>query len=194
MTRKRESGIDTNSSSPTPSSEPKQHRGSVERLSIKNNPKIGRDGWRYISCFIHMSHSLKAVDLSMIPLPQKLPVHGPPQHGKNGFKDGLSPNDITIIFARALEERLVGYGLDELILGQCELGPTQMKSILGSVSRAGTKRLGLEGNSITDDGLALVGRWMKGSDTSGISHCQALDLSNNDLHVCFGSHGCASCC
>ena len=43
--------------------------GVVEKVSFKNNPKIGKEGWRHIATFIYMSRSLKAIDLSMIPFP-----------------------------------------------------------------------------------------------------------------------------
>jgi Ran GTPase-activating protein (RanGAP) involved in mRNA processing and transport len=46
--------------------------GVIERLVLKDNPKIGRDGWRHICLFINMSRSLKSLDVSKIPFPQAL--------------------------------------------------------------------------------------------------------------------------
>jgi hypothetical protein len=58
--------------------------GVVERVVFKNNTKIGRDGWRYISTFLTMCRSLKSIDLSKVPFPQPVtPPHTPPAHGPN---------------------------------------------------------------------------------------------------------------
>ncbi|KAI5853414.1 hypothetical protein BZA05DRAFT_28362 [Tricharina praecox] len=158
----------------------KHHRGVVERLSLKKNPKIGREGWRHISCFVHMSHSLKALDLSRIVLPRPMPVHHTTLGRIVQSKD-LPSNDATAIFSRALAERLCGHGLEELVMGHCSLSSDQLKLVMKGVVAGGTKRLGLEGNSLTDDGLAMVGQWMKGAGTGGASICEALDLSHNDV-------------
>ncbi|KAF8251889.1 RNI-like protein [Wilcoxina mikolae CBS 423.85] len=157
----------------------KHHRGVIEKLSFKGNPKIGRDGWRYISVFIHMSHSLKALDVSKIALPRPLRPHAPLHHGSVGKHSAPKEppaSDITTTFSKALGERLCGHGLEELVMGQCALNSDQLKSILEGVVKGETKRLSLEGNALTDDGLAMVGRWMKGSGV-----CEALDLSNNNV-------------
>jgi len=162
--------------------EMKHHRGVIERLSLKKNPKIGREGWSHISCFVHMSHSLKALDLSRIILPRPMPVQNATLGRMIPSKE-LPSNDSTAIFSRALAERLCGHGLDELVMGDCCLSPDQLKLVLKGVVAGGTKRLGLEGNSLTDDGLAMIGQWMKGTGASGTSVCEALDLSNNDVQV-----------
>lgn len=175
-------GPDESTDKPKPAEDKKEkhHRGVIERLSLKKNPKIGRDGWRYISCFVHMSHSLKAIDLSKITLPPQLPTqqhalgrHSPP-------KDSLA-GDVASIFARSLGERLCGHGLEELVMGYCNMSSGQLKLVLTGIVAGGTKRLGLEGNGLTDDGLAMIGRWMKGTDVGGKGLCEALDLSNNNV-------------
>jgi hypothetical protein len=165
------------------STDEKHHRGVIERLSLKKNPKIGRDGWRYISCFVHMSHSLKAIDLSKVALPRPLPTQHHTLGRHNPPKDSLT-NDATAVFSRTLGERLCGHGLEELVMGHCGLSSEQLKLILMGAVAGGIKRLGLEGNAITDDGLAMVGRWMKGTDIGGAGVCEALDLSHNDIQVC----------
>lgn len=164
-------------------------RGVIERLSFKDNPRIGRDGWRYVSLFIHMSYTLKAIDLSMITLPRPPSVHAPshpghPGHIKGAKKDRTLPaNDTTALFSRSLGERLAGVGLEEVALGGCGLSSEQLSCVLVGLVKGGTKRLGLGGNHITDDGLAMVGRWIKGGE-EGIGQCEALDLSNNSIQVC----------
>ncbi|TGZ76647.1 RNI-like protein [Ascodesmis nigricans] len=176
-----------------PANEKHHERGVVERLSFKNNGRIGVDGWQYISCFIHMSHSLRAIDLSKITLPR--PPHGllhslthSTTGGRQGHSGTVSPagsgkerssDPTSNTFAKALAERLVGYGLDELVMGHCCLTLEQLATIMDGVVKGGTKRLGLEGNAITDDGLAIIGRWIRGADGPG--SCEGLDLSNNKI-------------
>lgn len=162
-------------------------RGVVERLSFKDNPTIGRDGWRYISLFIHMSHTLKAIDLSLIALPRPPSVHAPSHPGHPGHVKGvkrdrsLPANDTTALFSRALGERLIGVGLEELVLGSCSLNSEQLSSILSGITKGGTKRIGLGGNKLSVDGMALIGRWIRGSEDS-TGDCEALDLSGNSIH------------
>jgi len=148
-------------------------RGMVEWLSLRNNPKIGRDGWRYISLFLHMSRSLKALDVSMIQLPQtpKRPIPSAIPH----------PPDCTALFCKALSERLAGVGLQELALNRCDISTEQLRSIVEAVHKGGTKRLDLEGNHITDDGLIYLAHWIKDGS------CEGLSLSSNDLQVCSSS-------
>ncbi|RPB24272.1 RNI-like protein [Terfezia boudieri ATCC MYA-4762] len=142
-------------------------RGMVEWLSLRNNPKIGRDGWRYISLFLHMSRSLKALDVSMIQLPQvpKRPIPSVVFH----------PSDATALFCRALSERLAGVGLQELALNRCDISTEQLRGIVEAVHKGGTKRLDLEGNHITDDGLIYLAQWVRDGN------CEGLSLSSNDL-------------
>lgn len=162
-------------------------RGVVERLSFKDNPTIGRDGWRYISLFIHMSHTLKAIDLSLITLPRPPSVHAPshpghPGHVKGAKRDrSLPANDTTALFSRALGERLIGVGLEELVLGNCSLNSEQLSSILSGITKGGTKRIGLGGNKLSVEGMAQIGRWIRGGE-DGAGECEALDLSGNSIH------------
>ncbi|KAL7270645.1 Microtubules assembly and stabilization protein [Rhizina undulata] len=154
----------------------RKFRGVVERLSLRNNPKIGKDGWRYICVFIHMSHSLKAIDISMIPIPRPPTVYAPPPRIPSA--QGQQPSDITSVLGRAIGDRLVGTGLEELAMGNCGLGAEQITTIINGVIRSGTKKIGLAGNGLTDDGLMAVGRWIKGFYGGT---CEGLDLSNNDI-------------
>lgn len=144
-------------------------RGMIEWLSLRNNPKIGRDGWRYISLFLHMSRSLKALDVSMILLPQAARRPTPPAT--------FHSSDATGIFCKALSERLAGIGLQELAMNRCGINTEQLRCIVEAVRNGGTKRLDLEGNHITDDGLMYLAQWIKEGNCEGIS------LSSNDLQV-----------
>lgn len=171
------------------SNDENSHRGVVERLSLKNNPNISKEGWRYISCFIHMSHSLKAVDVSMIPLPRapiaphdKHHLHLPRNHSPSKFPTG---ENICSVLSKALGERLVGHGLEELIMGECSLSTEQLKCLLDGIAKGGTRRLCLEGNAITDDGFVLIGKWLKAAtiESGSVYDYPALDISNNNLQV-----------
>ncbi|KAM3415271.1 hypothetical protein BST61_g8801 [Cercospora zeina] len=46
-----------------------ERSGVIEKLTLKNNPRITRAGWKYISLFLYMCRSIKAIDLSMIRFP-----------------------------------------------------------------------------------------------------------------------------
>ena len=144
--------------------------GVVQKLSLKNNPKIGKEGWRHISLFVYMCSSLKAIDVSMVTFPPTIePTPGP---------DGTTrpnPLDTAEIFSKALSERLGGDTLEELIMAECSLTPVGIRKIVDGVTISGLKRLGLAGNRLNKEGMAHVLRYVR----SGI--CQGLDLGSNDL-------------
>ena len=48
----------------------REQLGVIEKLSLKNNSSITKLGWKHIALFLHMSRSLKGVDLSGIPFPR----------------------------------------------------------------------------------------------------------------------------
>ncbi|KAH0566538.1 hypothetical protein GP486_000079 [Trichoglossum hirsutum] len=150
--------------------------GVVEKLSLKNNSKIGRDGWRYISCFIHLSRSVKAIDLSMIPFPQEASTHrspGPPT--RQTTSGGTTAVEIACIFSKAIAERLGGAQLEELAMAECGLSPGQIGKIVDGVIRSGVRRLGLASNGMNEEGLEHVARYVREAS------CEGLDLGGNDL-------------
>ena len=149
--------------------------GVIEKLSLKNNPGIGKDGWKYIGLFIHMSRSLKAIDLSLIPLPQKLKSpNGPTSHLKplGIAKDG---ENICLTLQKALAERLAGPRLEELVMAECDLGSDDIEKIVDGVMQSGVTRLGLAGNKINDEALQSIARYVE------TGKCEGLDLGGNDL-------------
>jgi hypothetical protein len=144
--------------------------GVVQKLSLKNNPKIGKEGWRHISLFIYMCSSLKAIDVSMITFPPTVePTPGP---------DGTTkphPLDASEIFSKSISERLGGDTLEELIMAECSLSSTSIRKIVDGVTISGLKRLGLAGNRLDKEGMSHILRYVR-------SHvCQGLDLGSNDL-------------
>ena len=149
--------------------------GVIEKISLKDNPKIGPDGWRHIGLFIHMSQSLKAIDLSMIPFPQ---LHA--------ASDGRTPNlrsehtsklstDICTTLQKALAERLGGERLEELVLAECGLTSDNIGKIIDAGMKSGLARLGLASNQIGLTGLEHVARYVR------TGRCEGLDLGGNDL-------------
>ncbi|KAI9792728.1 MAG: hypothetical protein M1816_001827 [Peltula sp. TS41687] len=139
--------------------------GVCERLSLKNNPKIGRDGWRYISLFLHLCRSIKAIDLSMIPFPRA---------SKSGTEKN-TPVDMASLLSEAISKRLAGSHFEELIMSECGLSTDDINKVIQGVSKCRLRRLGLASNHLTPEGVRHIARFLK----QGI--CEGLDLGGNDL-------------
>ncbi|KAK8241489.1 hypothetical protein HDK77DRAFT_492163 [Phyllosticta capitalensis] len=156
------------------SHEPVERTGVVEKLSLKNNPKITREGWKHISLFVYMCRSLKALDVSSIPFPQ--PRVQPKMHPSEQKKMvKIPPDDIAEILCKSLSERLGGSHLEELLMASCALTSQNVRKIIDGVVVSGIQRLGLSSNSLDDDSLEHVVRYLR----SGV--CHGLDLGGNDL-------------
>ena len=155
--------------------------GVIEKLILKDNPKIGKEGWRHIALFMYMSRSLKAIDVSMIPFPQSSataesvkhhhlqnPLHhtSPPPPG---------PIDMATLLQEAIAERLGGNRFEELMMDECGLSAECIGKIVDGVMKCGVTRLGLASNSINREGLGHVIRYLKSRN------CEGLDLGGNDL-------------
>ncbi|MCJ1233496.1 hypothetical protein MMC14_001454 [Varicellaria rhodocarpa] len=147
--------------------------GVIEKLSLKNNPNIGRDGWRHIGLFIYMSRSLKAIDLSMIPFPQPVATgSGLLIRSTTNAKFSI---DVSNIFEKALGLRLAGARLEELVMGECGLDSQNIEKIVNGVIQCGATRLGLASNNMTVEGLQHVVNYVR------TNKCEGLDLGGNDL-------------
>lgn len=146
--------------------------GVIEKLSLKDNPKIGPEGWRHICLFLHLSKSLKAIDLSGIPFPK-------PRVAANGAEPSARPQkpsaDITTVFANSLAERFGGDRLEELLLSECNPAAEDVKKICDAAIAVGLRRLGFANNRLTREGLEHVVRYFKAGK------CEGLDLGGNDL-------------
>lgn len=154
--------------------------GVIEKLILKDNPKIGKEGWRHIALFMYMSRSLKGVDVSMIPFPKPSamaesvkPHHHSPLH--HIPHPPPSPIDMSTLLQEAIAERLGGNRLEELIMAECGLGTECIGKIVDGVMKCGSTRLGLAGNNITREGLGHVIRYLQSRK------CEGLDLGGNDL-------------
>ena len=89
---------------------------------FKNNAKIGRDGWRYISTFIAMCRSLKSMDLSKVPFPQPLAEAAPPSHTPNHLtrtSTTSSNSEVSCVLSKAIGERLAGREFELLNIAEC---------------------------------------------------------------------------
>ncbi|KAE8355029.1 hypothetical protein BDV28DRAFT_129776 [Aspergillus coremiiformis] len=148
----------------------------IEKLSLKDNPKISTEGWRHICLFVHLSKSLKAIDLSGIPLP-KAPITTNDLSGqfpKPSYAMG-SAVDVATIFANSLCRRFGGERLEELLLSECRPTTEEVNKICDAAATLGLRRLGFANNDLTREGLEHVVRYLKSSK------CEGLDLGGNPI-------------
>ncbi|KAK2744160.1 hypothetical protein FQN57_004420 [Myotisia sp. PD_48] len=156
-------------SSPAPNID---KNGAIEKLSLKGNPDIGPEGWRHICLFIHMSRSIKGIDLSSIPFPRHIAAtNGPPSVNTQS----KPVTDIATTFAAALTERFGGHRLEELVLSECSPSTEDLQKICTAARAIEIRRLGLANNNITKEGLKHVVGYLQGG------FCGGLDLGGNDL-------------
>lgn len=163
-----------------------ERSGVVEKLSLKDNRRITREGWKHIGLFIYMCRSLKALDVSGIPFPQpRVPPKTHPSEQKKQIKVPI--DDIADILNKSMSERLGGARLEELLMTDCGLNSQNIRKIIDGVIVSGIQRLGLSHNSIDAEGMDHVVRYIR----SGV--CHGLDLGGNDLRhrmeqLCEGLH------
>ncbi|KAI1626449.1 hypothetical protein EDD37DRAFT_347546 [Exophiala viscosa] len=166
---------------------PKRHSGKreiermgvIEKLSLKGNPGITNVGWKHIGLFMHMSRSLRAIDLSGIKFPASGDLSRTSSANTSGSYTGNDANartpDLGSLIIHALLERL-GDKFEELILSGCELSTTNVRDIVGCAIERNIRRLGLASNNLDEEAVTHVVRYMQ----SGC--CEGLDLGENDLH------------
>ncbi|KIW93472.1 uncharacterized protein Z519_06077 [Cladophialophora bantiana CBS 173.52] len=157
----------------------REQMGVIEKLSLKDNPGITNLGWRHIGLFMHMSRSLRAIDLSGIRFPKSGDLSrtvSTTSSNSSGPNDANSkPMDLGALIVYALSERL-GDKLEELILSDCGLSTANVRDLVDCAIKCKIRRLGLSGNNIEQEALSHLVRYIK----SG--HCEGLDLGSNDLH------------
>ena len=143
--------------------------GVVEKLCLKNNNGITKEGWKHICLFLHMSHSLKAIDLSGIPFPPSTATIS------TSPKTAKAPVDLKTLFAKSIAERLAGPHLEEVVMAECQLKTDQIESFINAFIEQGLTRLGLAGNHINLEGMEHIARFLRNGK------CEGLDLGGNDL-------------
>ncbi|KAF2774116.1 hypothetical protein EJ03DRAFT_370241 [Teratosphaeria nubilosa] len=156
-----------------------ERSGVVEKLTFKNNPRISRLGWKYISLFLNMCRSIKTIDLSMNEFPATLPpsTNATPVKSPHNVPPGnRQDNDAAEVLFHCLAGRLGGSRLEELAVSECGLTASQVRKIVDGCLACGVSRLGVAGNYLDEEGLQHVMRYLQ----SGT--CQGLDIGGNDLH------------
>ena len=156
--------------------------GVVEKVCLKNNPKIGKDGWRHIALFIYMSRSLKAIDLSMIPFPEYSARTGSVKSQHSQTHDSQPPPQIDMpsVIQEAVAGRLGGNDLEELVMAECNLTSDCIGQIVDGVIKCGVTRLGLASNNLSREGLEHVIRFLQSGK------CEGLDIGGNDIQEHLG--------
>jgi len=156
-----------------------ERSGVIEKLTVKDNPRITRLGWKHISLFLYMCRSLKSIDLSMNQFPDTLPASSHPPSSRSSPPTASATKghdtDAAETFYKCLAERLGGSKLEELILSECGLNALQIRKVVDGAIGCGVSRLGLAGNHLDDQGLEHVIHYLR----SGV--CHALDVGGNDL-------------
>jgi hypothetical protein len=156
------------------------HGCAIQKLVLKNNPKITAEGWKHIALFIYMCKSVVAIDVSMIPFPTpQVHLSSPPTNGTpltSPNKDAKA-RETAEILSKAVSERLGGATLQELLMAECGLTSQSIRQIIDGCVISGVKRLSLADNDIDLDGLGHVEHYIR----SGV--CEGVDLGGNDLRA-----------
>ncbi|KIN00013.1 hypothetical protein OIDMADRAFT_181261 [Oidiodendron maius Zn] len=134
----------------------------IERLVLKNNKKIGQDGWQHICLFINMCRSLKSLDMSNVPFPHTTSA-------SNGSME------MSQLLAKAVGERLAGNKFEFFALADCGITTDQLGDLTDGFIKSGLRRLDLAGNNITSAGMKHIARYIREGQ------CDGLDLGRNDL-------------
>ena len=162
--------------------------GVIEKLSLKNNNNITNLGWKHIALFLHLSRSLRAIDLSGIPFPKRRTEPSPGDLSRattasssnttttTNSEGSTKSEDLGTLITKALSQRFGGDCLEELIISGCGLTTSNIGEIVDSAVKCKIRRLGLANISLTVDGMAHIVRYVR----SGV--CEGLDLGSNNLH------------
>ncbi|KIW40011.1 uncharacterized protein PV06_08568 [Exophiala oligosperma] len=153
-----------------------EQMGVIEKLSLKDNPAITNLGWKHIGLFLHMSTSLKAIDLSGLQFPKSGDLSRTPSGNSSVSNADTNSKmvDLGTLIIHALTVRL-GDKLEELILGRCGLSTKNIQDIVECAMKCKIRRLGLADNNVTEEALAHLVRYVKSGS------CEGLDLGGNDL-------------
>ncbi|KAI0179356.1 RNI-like protein [Hypoxylon sp. FL1284] len=152
--------------------------GVVERLVLKNNGKIGAEGWKHICLFIHMCRTIKYLDLSNLPFPASAePAKTHMSHHLHGIGNhhAPAPASLSMLLSKSIAERLAGSELELLNIGSIGLTTCQLGIVIDGVIKSGVTRLGLANNNLDAQGVQHVVRYLRGAK------CEGLDLGGNDL-------------
>lgn len=152
----------------------------VQKLVLKNNPKITSEGWKHIALFLYMCKSIMAIDVSMIPFPKSHPVSPTSTTQTSTSTRDTRTSDVADIFSKAISERLGGSDLQELAMAECNLTSSSIRKIIDACMISGIQRMSLATNDMDSDGLEHVLHYLR----SGV--CMGIDLGGNDLRSSVG--------
>ncbi|RAL11094.1 putative cell wall biogenesis protein Mhp1 [Aspergillus homomorphus CBS 101889] len=159
-----------------PSLEKEERFSVIEKLSLKDNPKISTEGWLHICLFVHLSKSLKAIDLSGIPLPRTpIPISASGKLAVQPANCTTASTELTAVFANALAQRFGGDHLEELLLSECNPTAEDTQRICDAATTVGLRRLGFANNALSRESLEHVVRYLKAGK------CEGLDLGGNPI-------------
>jgi hypothetical protein len=170
--------------------------GVVEKISLKHN-QFTALGWKHISLFLHMSRSIRAIDLSGNALPGPAAAAASPpgsltKSTTTSSNGSMTSVDCGALLLKALTQRF-GDKLEELILSNCALTANDVANVVECAIRCKIKRIGLAENNLDQEALEHVGRYLR------MGFCEGLDLGSNNLHdradlVFDGIDSTNSCC
>ena len=184
--------------------------GVIERLVLKDNTKIGRDGWRHICLFINMCRSLKSLDVSKILFPQALtppashvqtqdvqgpqvqPSHVQPPHVQPSHPQTPNVQTPNGHITRTTSSSSVDTELSQLLskaIGERLAGDEFELFVLAECGLS-TDQLGDLVDGFIKSGLRRLGLAGNSISPEGMRHiaryiregnCEGLDLGGNDL-------------
>lgn len=154
----------------------KRSPGVIEKLSLRNNLKITAEGWKHISVFLNLSHSIKGIDVSMVPFPnQPVAFHVDKHTISTNGATSKPDSDMADVLSSALAGRSGKSHLEELILSDCKLKTRHVGKLMEGIISSGLERVGLAKNNLEREALEYVGCYLQSGK------CKGIDLGGNDL-------------
>lgn len=143
--------------------------GVIEKLSLRLNHKITVEGWKHLCLFLNLSSSLRAIDVSLTPLPRL-------ERPADGTETPNATASLATILRDAIATRPSKFSrIEELILSECKLSTDDVGKVVDAACIGRIDRLGLAKNDLKADGIEHVKRFAMSEGCGGI------DLGGNDL-------------
>lgn len=154
----------------------KRSPGVIEKLSLRNNVKITAEGWKHLCVFLNLSHSLRGIDVSMIPFPNQPVAFHVDKHTMSTNGATSKPDaDMADVLSAALAGRSGKSHLEELIMSECKLKTRHVGKLMEGVISSRLERVGLAKNRLDREALEYVGCYLQSGK------CRGIDLGGNDI-------------